>query len=415
MKNEEIILMCKKVRESSFKAANLSTKEKNDLLKSIADNLQKNKDEIKEKNLIDVSSASKKGLSPALIDRLSLTDKRFDDMANGINEIINLPDPISEMTDFVKRPSGITVGKMRVPIGVICIIYEARPNVTIDAAALCLKAGNSVILRGGSESYNSNIAIINSIKNSLKENGLDENIISYLSTTERSAIDVLLEQEDYIDLIIPRGGEGLIRKVVEKSKIPVLKHYKGVCHIYVDDTYNFNDAIRIIKNAKIQRPAVCNALETLLINKNIADEFLKLVRGNLKNVELRGCEETCKILPDIKKAVEDDWYAEFLDLILAVKVVNDLGEAIEHINKYGSKHTDSILTNNYTNGMRFLKEVDSAVVLINASTRFSDGGQFGLGAEIGISTDKLHARGPMGIKELTTQKFIVLGNGEIRE
>ncbi|HOK40583.1 MAG TPA: glutamate-5-semialdehyde dehydrogenase [bacterium] len=415
MERNEIIELCKKVRESSYTIAKLTTKEKNELLKNIQKNLINSREKIMAQNQIDISNGEKKGLNKAMLDRLLLTEKRFTEMVNGINEIINLPDPVYEMSDFIRRPSNIIVGRMRVPIGVIGIIYEARPNVTVDAAVLCIKAGNSVILRGGSESYNSNIAIIEAMKNALKEMKLNEYIISYLMTPAREAIDVMLEQEEYIDLIIPRGGEGLIRHVVEKSKIPVLKHYKGVCHIYVEEDYNFDDAIRIIRNAKLQRPAVCNAVEKVLVHKNIAEKFLPILSEKLKEVELRGCEISCKILPQIKKATEEDWYAEYLDLILTIKVVNNLDEAIAHINKYSSKHTDSILTNNYQKGMQFLKEVDSSTVLINASTRFSDGGQFGLGAEIGISTDKLHARGPMGLKELTTQKFIVFGNGEIRE
>lgn len=415
MNENDIIQLCKKARISSYKISKLSTNQKNNLLKSICDSLIKNKKIIQEKNNLDIQNAEKKGLSKSMLDRLLLNDKRFDEMIFGINEIINLADPVYEMTDFVKRPSGITVGKMRVPIGVIAIIYEARPNITIDASTLCLKSGNSVILRGGSEAYNSNISIVDAIKKALMSFGVDDSIVSYISTTDRDAIDVLLEQEDSIDLIIPRGGEGLIRRVVEKSRIPVLKHYKGVCHIYIDDNYDFDNAIKIIKNAKMQRPAVCNAVEKILINKNIASKFLTVLKIELPNVELRGCEKTCAILTDIKNANETDWYEEYLDLILTVKIVDNVDDAIAHINKYGSKHTDSILTNNYNNAMQFIREVDSATVLINASTRFSDGGQFGLGAEIGISTDKLHARGPMGIKELTTQKFVVFGQGEIRE
>lgn len=415
MLDEKIIGLCKDVKVASYEIAKLSTNNKNKLLETIAEKLLLNKNEIIKQNDIDISNGEKKGLTGALLDRLRLTDKRFDDMVSGIKEIIALSDPVYEMNNMIKRPSGITVGKMRVPIGVIGIIYEARPNVTIDAAALCLKSGNAVLLRGGSESIYSNIAIIKTIKESLESLGLNQNIVSFIDTTDRNAIDVMLKQEESIDLIIPRGGEGLIRAVVEKSKIPVLKHYKGVCHIYVDSNYDFDNALDIIENAKCQRPAVCNALEKLLINKSIANDFLPLLRNKLKDVELRGCEETVKILKDIKPAEDSDWVAEYLDMILTVKIVNDLQEAISHINNFSSKHTDTILTNDYNTSMTFLKEVDSATVLINASTRFSDGGQFGLGAEIGISTDKLHSRGPMGIKELTTEKFIVFGNGEIRK
>lgn len=413
--------IAKNSRSASFELARLSTGIKNNALLRMADEILKNAGAIKEANKKDVSAAKKKGLSKAMpramIDRLTITDKVLKTMSDGIREVVNLPDPVGEITRMWKRPNGLLVGKMRIPLGVIGIIYEARPNVTADAAALCLKSGNAVILRGGSEAINSNIAIAKVLQDTCRKQGIPDAAIQVVPTTEREAVLEMLKLEEYIDLIIPRGGEGLIRFVVENSKIPVIKHYKGVCHIFVDESADLNMAENICFNAKVQRPGVCNSMETLLVHKNIAKEFLPKMGRRFKraNVELRGCKDTKKILSYVKPAKEEDWHAEYLDLILAIKIVKDIDEAMGHIAKYGSLHTESIITEDYHNSQRFLREVNSSVVLVNASTRFSDGFQLGLGAEIGISTTKIHAFGPMGLEELTTQKFIIYGDGQIRE
>jgi len=330
--------------------------------------------------------------------------------------VAGLPDPVGKVTSMWRRPNGLLVGRMRIPLGVIGIIYESRPNVTADAAALCLKSGNAVILRGGSEAINSNIAIAKILQSVLKKRAIPEEAIQVISMTEREAVREMLQLEEYIDVIIPRGGEDLIRAVVNESKIPVIKHYKGVCHIFVDVGADFDMAVNICMNAKTQRPGVCNAMETLLVHKDIAGKFLPLVTRHFKKagVVLKGCDRTRRILKDVEQAKEEDWYQEYLDLILSVRVVDDLDEAVAHIEKYGSLHTESIITSNYQNAQRFLNEVNSSTVLVNASTRFSDGFELGLGAEIGISTTKLHAFGPMGLEELTTTKFIIYGNGQVR-
>lgn len=356
------------------------------------------------------------GHTKAFIDRLTLTDKIIESMAKGLEEVAILPDPVGEIVKMWKRPNGLIVGKMRIPLGVIAIIYESRPNVTIDAAGLCFKSGNAVILRGGKEALNSNIALGEIFRETLREFDLPEDAVQIIPSPERKLMEYMLDLEEYIDLVIPRGGEGLIKFVTEKARMPVIKHYKGVCHVYVDKEANLEMAKEIAINAKCQRPGVCNAMETLLVHREIAGEFLPLIGEEYKKykVEIRGCEETLKYIPWAKKATEEDWYAEYLDLILAVKVVDDINEAISHIAKYGSNHTEAIITENYTNALKFLKEVDASVVLVNASTRFNDGGELGLGAEIGISTTKIHAYGPMGLEELTTTKFIVFGNGQIR-
>ncbi|MEK7772781.1 MAG: glutamate-5-semialdehyde dehydrogenase, partial [Deltaproteobacteria bacterium] len=340
--------------------------------------------------------------------RLSLSDKAISGMAKGLREVVELPDPVGEVTGMRKRPNGLRVGRMRIPIGVIGIIYESRPNVTADAAGLCLKSGNAVILRGGSESINSNMAIASVINRACESSGAPVAAVQVVPTVEREAVLEMLKLEEYIDLIIPRGGEGLIRFVVENSKIPVIKHYKGVCHVFVDESADSEMAQKICFNAKVQRPGVCNAMETLLVHRAAAGRFLPAMHHRFKEagVELRGCPRTVEILKDIKKASEEDWGTEYLDLILSVRVVDGLDEAISHIEKYGSLHTESIVTQDYTNAQRFINEVNSATVLVNASTRFSDGYQLGLGAEIGISTTKIHAFGPMGLEELTTRKFI---------
>lgn len=414
---DDILSIAKAAREASLGVARLSTNAKNNALMLMAEGLEKNSAFLKEENKKDTDAAAQKGLSKAMIDRLTLSDKVILTMANGLREVAQLPDPVGEITKMWKRPNGLMVGKMRIPIGVIGIIYESRPNVTADAAGLCLKSGNAVVLRGGSEAINSNTAIAKVLGEACVKAGVPKNAITVIPITEREAVLEMLKLEDYIDLIIPRGGEGLIKFVVENSKIPVIKHYKGVCHIFVDASADIEMAERICFNSKVQRPGVCNAMETLLVHKDIAGKFLPGMYKKYKEagVELRGCPKTREILKDIKEATEEDWGAEYLDLILAVKVVEDMDSAIAHISKYGSLHTESILTKDYANSQRFLREVNSSTVLVNASTRFSDGFQLGLGAEIGISTTKIHAFGPMGLEELTTQKFIIYGEGQIRE
>ncbi len=413
---EEIKKLAREAKEASRVVANLSSKIKNEALLLMAEELIKEKDLILEENKKDVEKALDAGLSKAMIDRLTLNDSRIKEMANSLKEVSALPDPVGEITRMWRRPNNLLVGKMRIPLGVIGIIYESRPNVTVDASGLCLKAGNSVILRGGSEAFNSNIALISVLKKSLKKSGIPEEAIMMIPTTDRKAIKEMLSLDEFIDLIIPRGGEELIRFVVENSKIPVIKHYKGVCHIFVDKSADLEMALRVCYNAKVQRPGVCNAMETLLVHKDIAPDFLPEMFNRFKEagVEIRGCELTTSLFPEIKPATEEDWYAEYLDLILAVKIVKDIDEAIDHIARYGSMHTESIITRDYNNAQRFLKEVNSCVVLVNASTRFSDGYQLGLGAEIGISTSKIHSFGPMGVEDLTTTKFIIYGDGQIR-
>jgi glutamate-5-semialdehyde dehydrogenase len=389
---------------------------KNNALLQMAVELKSNRDFLLAENAKDISKAKQSGLSLALIDRLTLDKATIESMAQGLREVAHLPDPVGKVTSMWRRPNGLLVGRMRIPLGVIGIIYESRPNVTVDASALCLKSGNAVILRGGSEAINSNLAIASILQEVLRQNSLPENAIQVIPLTDREAVSAMLQLDEYIDLIIPRGGEELIRAVVAQSKIPVIKHYKGVCHIFVDAQADKDMAVNICFNAKVQRPGVCNAMETLLVHKDIAREFLPQVAGKLQKagVVFRGCARARSILKNIETATEDDWSAEYLDLILAVRVVDSIDEAIAHIEKYGSLHTESIITNDYNNSQRFLNEVNSSTVLVNASTRFSDGFELGLGAEIGISTTKLHAFGPMGLEELTTTKFIIYGNGQVR-
>ena len=403
-------------KKAARKLASLSTTSKNNVLLRMADALREQKEYIQSENDKDLQAGREKGLSAAMLDRLALSDKVIESMIVGLQEVVALPDPVGEVDEMIKRPNGLMVGRMRIPLGVIGMIYESRPNVTVDAAALCLKAGNAILLRGGSEAIHSNLALAKVLQDALASEKINPAAVQVVPTTDREAVNVLLSLEEYIDLIIPRGGEGLIRFVAENSRIPVLKHYKGVCHVFVDADADLDMAVDIVMNGKCQRPGVCNALETLLVHKDIAPVFLPLVASSLikAGVEIRGCPRTKEILPDVKDAVEEDWPAEFLDLILAVKVVDDLDDAMDHIDMYGSQHTEVIVTKSYANGQRFIKEVDASAVMINASTRFSDGGQFGLGAEIGISTTKLHAYGPMGLKELTARKFIVYGDGQIR-
>lgn len=415
LKNE-ILRMAREARDASHVLANLPTSAKNSALEGMAEALLKSASSLKKANAVDVRGARKAKLSSAMIDRLTLSDGVIRAMADSLKEVALLPDPVGEVSRMWKRPNGLWVGKMRIPLGVIGLIYESRPNVTSDAAGLCLKAGNAVILRGGSEAIHSNLAIAGILQRVGKEHGIPPGAIQVIPTTSRRAVEEMLQLEEYIDVLIPRGGEDLIRFVVSHSKIPVIKHYKGVCHVFVDATADLSMAKTICYNAKVQRPGVCNAMETLLVHREVAPRFLPSMAEKFRaaGVELRGCPETRRLLKSIKAAKEDDWTAEYLDLILAVRVVADLDEALEHISRYGSAHTDSIVTADYANAQRFLKEVQSSTVLVNASTRFSDGFQLGLGAEIGISTSKLHAFGPMGVEDLTTCKFIVYGSGQIR-
>lgn len=404
-------------KAASRQLRKLGREQKDAALELMAHKLIERQSIIIQENKKDLEKAIGSGMSSSMIDRLTLNEKVISEMAEGLREVASLPDPVGEVTGMVKRPNGLIVGRMRIPLGVIGFIYESRPNVTVDAAALCLKSGNAVILKGGSEAINSNICLAGLLNEALKETGIPEKAIQVVPTTEREAVGVLLALDDYLDVVIPRGGEGLIRFVVENSRVPVLKHYKGVCHIYVDEDSDLKLAEEICFNAKVQRPGVCNAMETMLVHEKISGTFLPsmLERFRKAGVEIRGCAITTKLFPDIKPAVETDWPAEFLDLILAVKVVSGMEEALDHIEKYGSNHTETIITNDYKRSQQFLAEVDSSAVLINASTRFNDGNQLGLGAEIGINTSKLHAFGPMGLEELTTTKFIVYGQGQIRE
>jgi len=413
---EQISSMAKTAKEMAPAIATAKTDVKNNVLKKIAQGLKDELSSLLKANAKDVAYAQEKGLSKAMIDRLTLTEARVEGMINNLYEVIALPDPVGNITKMWLRPNGLKVGKMRIPLGVIGMIYEARPDATIEAAALCLKAGNVVILRGGSEAINSNIVLGNIMTAALVKTGLPEKAIQVVPITDRAAVLALLEMEQYIDLIIPRGGEGLIRFVTEHAKMPVLKHYKGVCHVYVDDKADLERAKEICFNAKVQRPGVCNAMETLLIHKGIAEKFLpEMLKTFIQaGVEIRGCPKTCQLFPSAKAATEEDWPAEYLDLILAVKIVANMEEAIDHIAKYGSNHTEAIVTQDYSRAWQFLEKVDASVVLVNASTRFNDGNQLGLGSEIGISTSKLHAYGPMSLEELTTTKFIVFGEGQIR-
>jgi len=406
-------LLAERSRDAARALAKLETKTKNAALIAMADGLERNAEKIEAANAKDVAAGKAAGLSSAVLDRLLVDDKRVREMAEGVREVAALDDPVGKTISEWTRPNGIRIQKVRVPLGVILIIYESLPNVTADAACLCFKTGNAVILRGGSEAIRSNLAIAEA----MNAPGIPPNSITVVPTTDRTAVDELLQLDEYINLCIPRGGEGLIRAVAEKSRIPVIKHYKGVCHVYVDGEADLDMAERIVINAKCQRPAVCNAMETLLVDARVADSFLPRIGKALveRKVELRGDDRTRRLLPNAKAAVENDWYAEYLDLILAVRVVNGVGEAIDHITKYGSAHSDAIVTRDRATAEKFLREVDSSSVFWNVSTRLADGGQYGFGAEIGISTDKLHARGPMGLEELTSYKFVVVGDGQLRE
>jgi glutamate-5-semialdehyde dehydrogenase len=411
-----IIEKGKEAQKAARVLGNVETSVKNAALNKMAEALVNYTQVILEANAEDMEQGRQKGLTKSLLDRLMLNEKRISDMAEGLRQIASLPDPIGETIKMWKRPNGINIGQVRVPLGVIGIIYEARPNVTVDAAALCLKSGNAVLLRGGSEAINSNRTISEVISKAAKEAGLPENSIQYIDIADREAVNIMLKLNDYIDVLIPRGGAGLIRTVVENATVPVIETGVGNCHVYVDAHADLKMAEEIIVNAKTQRPAVCNAMETLLVHKDAAQEFLKSLVPRLSalGVELRGCEKARELSENICTAHEEDWYTEYLDLILAVKVVESLDEALEHIYKYGTKHSEAIITDNYFNSQRFLKEVDAAAVYVNASTRFTDGFEFGFGGEIGISTQKLHARGPMGLEQLTTIKYIIYGQGQVR-
>ncbi|MDX2495614.1 MAG: glutamate-5-semialdehyde dehydrogenase [Desulfuromusa sp.] len=414
---EEMLALAVAAKHASRLMANLSSATKNKLLLEMAAALESAQKQLQIENKKDLDQARENGMSVAMLDRLTLTEERIKGMADGLREVAALPDPVGEITSMWLRPNGIQVGRQRIPLGVIGIVYESRPNVTADAAGLCLKSGNAVILRGGSEAIHSNRTIGLILQQVLKKLGLPQAALQVVITSDRDAVTELLKLEDQIDLIIPRGGEGLIRFVAENSRIPVIKHYKGVCHTYVDADADLQMAEEICLNAKVQRPGVCNAMETLVIHRDCAAEFLpQIVRSMRKyGVELRGCEEARKVDADLIPATEEDWHAEYLELILAVRIVDSYEQAREHIETYSSLHTEVIVTNDYRLSQRFLREINSSVVMVNASSRFSDGNQLGLGAEIGISTSKLHSFGPMGLEDLTTRKFIVLGDGQIRE
>ncbi|MEW6720009.1 MAG: glutamate-5-semialdehyde dehydrogenase [Thermodesulfobacteriota bacterium] len=409
--------VCRAAKEAAPALARAGTLAKNAALKAMSEGLLARAAFLKEENADDLEAGKARGLSAAMLDRLLLNDARIRQMSDGILEVAALPDPVGGIGRMERRPNGLLVGRMRIPLGVIGIIYESRPNVTADAAALCVKSGNAVVLRGGSEAIRSNAAIVEILREAMSRAGLPVDAVSFIPVTDRTAIDVMLEQEDSIDLIIPRGGEGLIRSVAEKSRIPVIKHYKGVCHIFVDESADIEPSVKVCVNAKAQRPGVCNAMETLLVHEAIAPEFLPTLAKAMAGagVELRGCPETVRLLPGTRPAAESDWGTEYLDLILAVRVVPSMEAAMEHIRRHGSLHTEAILTRDHGRAMRFLREVDSSLVLVNASTRFNDGFQLGLGAEIGISTTKIHAFGPMGLEELTTSKFVAFGDGQVRQ
>lgn len=397
--------------------ANLKPEAKNNILNKMADAIDAMSAEIIKANAKDLDAGNKAGLSVAMLDRLRLDEKRVREMSDGLRYVAGLNDPVGRVLSEIERPNGLKIKKISVPLGVIGIIYESRPNVTVDAAGLCLKAGNAVILRGGSEAFNSNMILAKCMNEAGVAAGLPDGAVQLVPYTDRQAISVLLKMDDYISLIIPRGGEGLIRTVVEQSTIPVIKHYKGVCHIYIDAESDLTAALSIVENAKIQRPSACNALETLLIDAKALPRFIEPFLQSMEKhgVELRADERFRKLAPNVKPASEADYYEEYLDLILAVKVVDSIDEAIAHINQYGSKHSDGIVTTNLEHAEKFMAEVDSATVYHNASTRFTDGSEFGMGAEIGISTDKLHARGPMGLEELTSYKYLIFGSGQSRE
>lgn len=406
--------MGSEAKAAARKLATATTGEKNNWLNAMADAIDANIAFILAENSRDMEAGKANGLSAAMLDRLRLDEKRIKGISDGLRHVVTLPDPVGRRLDDFKRPNGLDIEKVSVPIGVIAIIYESRPNVTVDATGLCLKAGNAVILRGGSEALHSNLALAKLISDAGVKAGMPAGTIQMIPWTGHEAVSLMLKMNQYIDLVIPRGGERLIRAVVEQATMPVIKHYKGVCHTFVDESCDFDRACDIIENAKVQRPSACNAIETLLIHKNALAKFAPMIAKRLANVELHADEAFRALVPSALPATEDDWNREYLDLKLAVRTVDSLDEAIAHINKYGSGHSDCILTDNPEHAEKFLNEVDSATVYVNASTRFTDGGEFGFGAEIGISTDKLHARGPMGLVELTSYKYKVRGSGQIR-
>jgi len=412
----ELIIKGQKAKEAAYELGNAPTNTKNDALLFMAEELLNEKEAILKANGIDVENAKKNGTSKAMIDRLALNEERIKGMADGLKEIIGLQDPVGEIVSMWQRPNGLQIGQKRVPLGVIGIIYEARPNVTCDAAGLCLKAGNTVILRGGSDAINSNKEIVRVLVKGLERAGLPKECVQLIEDTSREIATEMMKLNEYIDVLIPRGGAGLIKSVVKNATVPVIETGTGNCHIYVDSSADFEMAKNIAVNAKASRPSVCNAAEKLLVNEDIAKDFLPIAVKALREagVMLRGDEKAQTIIDDIEKANEEDWGREYLDYVMAVKIVSDVDEAINHINKYGTGHSEAIITESYKNSQKFLQKVDAAAVYVNASTRFTDGSEFGFGAEIGISTQKLHARGPMGLKELTTIKYIIYGNGQIR-
>lgn len=416
MLQKDLYKMGQRAKEAAYNLAGISTEVKNTALQAMAKALKEKTDVILAANEVDMKAGRIKGLGKALLDRLLLTPDRVHEMAEGLQALIALPDPVGEVVRMWTRPNGLQIGKMRIPLGVIGIIYEARPNVTVDAIGLCLKSGNAVILRGGSEAFNSNRAIVQIVSAAATNAGVPAGAIQFVETKDREAVNIMMKMNQYLDVLIPRGGAGLIQTVVQNATVPVLETGVGNCHVYVDEEADLEMAQRIVINAKTQRPGVCNAMETLLVHEEVAPAFLPVVAEALRarDVEMRGCPRTREILPDVMSATEEDWKTEYLDLVLAIKVVGDLEEAIEHIYAYGTKHTETIVTNNYRKARLFLQRVDAAAVFVNASTRFTDGYQFGFGAEIGISTQKLHARGPMGLEELTSIKYIIFGDGQIR-
>lgn len=403
-------------RAASRTIAAASSETKSAALRGMVEALDADREALKRANAVDMENAARSGLEQPLVDRLLLDDAGIDRMLDGVRQVDGLPDPVGEINDLAYRPTGIQVGRMRVPLGVIGIIYESRPNVTADAASLCLKSGNACILRGGSEAIESNKAVASAIGQGLRAAGLPEAVVQLVNTTDRQAVGELLQADEFVDVIVPRGGKGLIERISRESKIPIIKHLDGVCHVYIDDAADVDMAVAVAVNSKTEKYAVCNALETLLVSRSIAADVLPQLADSYHEagVELRGCGRTREIINQAGEATEQDWYEEYLGPVLAIRVVDGLEQAISHINTYGSQHTDTIVTNDYAHSQKFLTEVDSATVMVNASTQFADGFEFGLGAEVGISTDKLHARGPVGLAGLTTEKFVVFGHGEVR-
>lgn len=413
MKVEEL---AKKVVQAKKSIGLMSTQRKNEALRSIASAIDKNRKNILESNKIDVEVSRKGGMPESIIDRLLLDDKRIDSMIDSIKRIVDLDDPVGKIEDGWTLPNGLRIMKVRVPIGAIGMIYEGRPNVTIDSAILCLKSGNTVLLKGSASAQNSNMVLVDSIKSGLRAVDFDQDAVELIEDTSHKAVEEMIKMRSYLDLVIPRGGKSLIDFVVQNATVPVLETGAGNCHIFVDESADLDMALRIIENAKVQRPGTCNAAEKVLIHQKVAGIFLPMLYDRLKvlNVEMRGCDESLRIIPSMKRATDEDWSTEYLDLVLGIKIVKDVDEAIDHISRYGTKHSESIITNNYQNAMRFTSEIDAAAVYVNASTRFTDGGEFGFGGEIGISTQKLHARGPVGLNELTSYKYVIHGEGQIR-